>query len=60
MLEGEVTQEYFFGNSVDYRVRVKGLPDLLRVESDPDRIFAPGSRVRLLIEPRAVILVQDN
>jgi iron(III) transport system ATP-binding protein len=58
VLEGEVTHEYFFGNTVDYRVRVKGLTEPLRVESDPDHIFPAGSPVRLFIEPRAVVLVQ--
>ena len=59
VLDGEVTQGYFFGNMVDYRVRVKGLPAPLRVEGDPDQVFPAGSRVRLLIDPRAVVLVQD-
>ncbi|MBI4250857.1 MAG: ABC transporter ATP-binding protein [Candidatus Tectomicrobia bacterium] len=59
MLDGEVMQGYFFGNTVDYRVKVRGLPSPLRVEGDPDRIFPAGSQVRLLIEPRAVVLVQD-
>ena len=59
VLEGEVLQEYYFGSTVDYRVRVPGLAEPLRVEGDPDHIHPPGRKVRLLIEPRAVVLVQD-
>jgi len=60
VLEGEVTRGYYFGSTVDYWVHVKGRAEPLRVEGDPDKFFPVGRRVRLVIEPRAVVLVRST
>ncbi len=60
VFQGEIVRGFYFGSTVDYLVRVGGLAEPLRVIGDPEEFFPVGEKVRVLVEPKAVVLLQTS
>ena len=60
VFQGEVVRGFYFGSTVDYLIQVGGLAEPLRVIGDPEEFYPVGEKVRVVVEPKAVVLLQTS